>query len=98
MEIHIQQCQTCKGREVRNILVRESSDVVYVQCLSCKNLVAKYSLQSGGYFHVGKGYESYLRSFERSGKDLSTRNLIENYDDLETGIKEEFFAWFLGLF
>ena len=73
MEIHRQQCQQCGLRDVRNFLVRESDApmAVYVQCLGCGALVARYKLRE--YYHHGKGIESFLRSLGsnagESGRD-----------------------------
>ena len=91
MDLHIQQCQKCQSRHVRNILGREDKDVVYVQCESCQALVARYILDNEqGYFHLGKGYESFLRAQERTGMSLSTRSLIEEFPNLEKKILEDF--------
>ena len=91
MELHIQQCQNCQSRELRNVLVRETNDVVYVQCIACESLVARYILDNtDGYFHLGKGYESYLRAQERGGMSLSTRNMVDEFQNKEEKILEEF--------
>lgn len=81
MEIHIQQCQSCGKRNLRNILVREpgENDKVYVQCRSCDAFVASYTLSPMGYYHHGKGYESFLRSVQRSGDYMSGRNMADIY-------------------
>ena len=78
MEVHRQTCQSCGSRKARNILVREEgvNDEVYVQCLDCRELVARYVIAQQGYYHHGKGFESYLRGLNRggyfeSGKDLN---------------------------
>lgn len=81
MEIHVQQCQSCEKRNLRNVLVREpgENDKVYVQCRSCGAFVASYTLSPMGYYHHGKGYESFLRSVQRSGEFMSGRNIAEVY-------------------
>lgn len=83
MEIHVQQCQTCGKRNLRNILVREAgeNDKVYVQCRSCDAFVASYTLSPMGYYHHGKGYESFLRSLQRSGEFMSGRNVADLYKE-----------------
>lgn len=83
MEIHTQQCQFCKSKQLKNILVRQSgeADKVYVQCTSCEQFVASYALAPLGYYHHGKGYESFLRSVHRSGEFMSGRNIRKMYED-----------------
>ena len=73
MEIHVQQCQNCKSNKLKNILYREAgeSDKVYVQCQDCEGFVASYTLEPQGYYHHGKGYESFLRGINRSGEFTS---------------------------
>ncbi|WP_370978175.1 hypothetical protein [Agaribacterium sp. ZY112] len=90
MEIHIQKCQKCNGRNLRNILVRDEEQKVFVQCRDCEALVARYILSSGGYFHAGKGFESFLRSIERDGGLTSARNIDELYNDAEASAVKEF--------
>ena len=77
MELHVQRCQSCNSINMKNILVRENgaSDRVYVQCQDCKSFVASYEIAPMGYFHNGKGYESFLRGIVRSGEITSSRNL-----------------------
>ncbi len=62
MDIHRQQCQACRSIDLRNILVRETGrpEAVYVRCIACGELVARYELSA--YYHHGKGIESWLRS------------------------------------
>lgn len=81
MELHLQQCQSCGSRNLRNILVREpgENDKVYVQCRDCDALVASYTLSPMGYYHHGKGYESFLRSLQRSGEFMSGRKVAALY-------------------
>tara|TARA_R110002049_G_scaffold288534_1_gene471111 strand:+ start:27268 stop:27579 length:312 start_codon:yes stop_codon:yes gene_type:complete len=73
MEIDQQQCQQCGSLDMRNILVRSSDGpmTVYVRCLGCESLVARYRLTD--YYHRGKGMESFLRSLGpragESGRD-----------------------------
>ena len=49
-------------RDVQNILVRgtDAPMTIYVRCLNCEGLVARYKLSE--YYHHGKGMESFLRS------------------------------------
>lgn len=81
MEIHLQQCQNCGSRNLRNILAREpgENDKVFAQCRDCQAFVASYSLSPMGYYHDRKGYESFLRSIQRSGEFMSGRNLADLY-------------------
>lgn len=64
MEVHRQRCQACNGLDMRNILVRQAGhpQVVYVRCLQCDTLVARYALRE--YYHHGKGFESWLHSYD----------------------------------
>ncbi|MGL1957093.1 MAG: hypothetical protein OCD00_07240 [Colwellia sp.] len=91
-EIHIQKCQHCQSRDLRNILVRDEEQSVYVQCRDCGSLVARYTLSKGGYFHSGKGFESFLRSVERDGGITSARDLTSRYDVIESNVEKEFEA------
>jgi hypothetical protein len=77
MELHRQQCQACGGYDMRDILVREESHptVIYVRCIGCRSLVARYELSD--YYHHGKGIESYLRSHGASDAESGRRILDE---------------------
>ncbi|MFT5167429.1 MAG: coenzyme F420-reducing hydrogenase beta subunit [Saprospiraceae bacterium] len=77
MEIHIQKCQQCQATNLKNIIYRESGepDRVYVQCHDCQHFVASYVIAPLGYYHNGKGYESFLRGVQRSGGFMSGRNV-----------------------
>lgn len=90
MELHIQKCQNCGSRELRNILVRDEDQKVFVQCRSCGSLVARYVLSAGGYFHAGKGFESFLRSIERDGDLSSSRDVDDQFRNLEESTESEF--------
>lgn len=90
MEFHVQKCQQCGSRDLRNILVRDEQQKVFVQCRGCDQLVARYILTSGGYFHAGKGFESFLRSIERDGAIASGRDIDDWFQSVEEGAKEEF--------
>lgn len=92
MELHIQKCQSCGSRNLRNILSRDLDQQVYVQCRDCSALVARYVLAKGGYHHVGKGFESYLRSVERDGGFSSARSIQADFDTREQSLKEAFDA------
>ncbi len=69
MEVHRQTCQKCGSRKLKNILAREPGepDRVFVQCHDCNELVARYIIGQGGYYHYGKGFESYIRGLSRGG-------------------------------
>lgn len=90
MELHIQKCQRCESRTLRNILVRDEDQKVYVQCCDCKHLVARYVLSTEGYFHSGKEFESFLRSVERDGGYSSAKNLQELFENQKEQIEKEF--------
>lgn len=92
MEIHIQQCQNCKSNKLKNILFREpgESDKVYVQCQDCESFVASYVIQPRGYYHHGKGYESFLRGINRSGEFMSGSRVKRLFLDHENGEIEGF--------
>ncbi|MHC4948471.1 MAG: hypothetical protein ACYTG1_09440 [Planctomycetota bacterium] len=78
MELHRQQCQACGGYDMRDILVREESHptVIYVRCIRCSSLVARYELSD--YYHHGKGIESYLRSRGAAAAE-SGRRILEEF-------------------
>ncbi len=90
MEIHRQTCQNCGSRHMRNIILRDHEEVIYLQCDECGKPVARYLLASGGYFHFGKGYESFLREMQRSGGFPSGKGLVNRFKTLE----EELLAGF----
>lgn len=81
MEIHVQHCQSCQSTNVRNILYRKEGepDRVFVECNDCKEFVASYKLAPLGYYHNGKGYESFIRSLHRNGDFSSGRNISNLY-------------------
>ncbi|MCB0548704.1 MAG: hypothetical protein KDD19_14080 [Phaeodactylibacter sp.] len=82
MELHVQQCQHCGSDKMKNILFRQTGepDKVYVQCQDCGQFVASYALAPLGYYHHGKGYESFLRSIYRSGEFMSGRNFKRQFE------------------
>ena len=90
MEIHIQKCQHCGSRSLRNILVRDEAQKVFVQCRDCDQLVARYILAPSGYYHAGKEFESFLRSIERDGGLSSAKDLQKSYEDVKKNSEEEF--------
>ena len=77
MEIHIQKCQNCGATNLKNIICRESGepDRIYAQCHDCQEFVASYVVAPLGYYHHGKGYESFLRGVNRSGEFMSGRRI-----------------------
>ncbi len=90
MELHLQKCQRCQSRKLRNILVRDEDQKVYVQCCKCHHLVARYVLSTEGYYHSGKEFESFLRSVERDGGYSSGKNLQERFQNQKEKIEKEF--------
>ena len=91
MEIHRQTCQKCGSRKLRNILVRAdgSPDKVFVQCRGCKDLVARYIIAQQGYYHHGKGFESYLRGLNRGGYFESGKDMQAQFEEARTRITDE---------
>jgi len=83
MEIHTQKCQFCSSENMKNILVRNPGDAdkVYVQCQQCGEFVASYVIAPLGYYHHGKGYESFLRGIHRSGEFMSGRNIQRMFEE-----------------
>lgn len=83
MEIHVQTCQNCESQNLKNILFRESgeSDRVYVQCHDCHEFVASYVISTMGYYHNGKGFESFIRGVNRSGEFMSGRNISKLFSE-----------------
>ncbi len=90
MEIHIQKCQNCDSRNLRNILSREEAQRVYVQCRDCEHLVARYVIAPGGYFHEGKDYESFLRTMMLDGGFSSARDLKSLFQEVSERATEGF--------
>jgi hypothetical protein len=92
MELHAQHCQFCASKDMKNILVRKigESDKVFVQCQSCKAFVASYVIAPMGYFHNGKGYDSFLRGMHRSGEFMSGRKMTNVFEDRKEQDREEF--------
>lgn len=77
---------------MRNILAREPGepDKVFVQCRSCKQMVARYTIGQGGYYHHGKGFESYIRGLSRGGEIMSGKNVKKDYENMKTKCLEKF--------
>lgn len=77
MEIHVQKCQHCFSNKLKNILFRESGepDRVFIQCHDCQRFVASYTISPMGYYHHGKGFESFLRGVHRTGEFMSGRRV-----------------------
>lgn len=90
MELHIQKCQKCGSRDLRNILVRSENQKVFVQCRHCDSLVARYILANGGYYHEGKDFESFLRSIERDQGTSSGRDLQSLFNEVRQNVALEF--------
>ena len=86
MEVHRQTCQACGSRSLRNLLVRDhgKNDRVFVECNDCHELVARYIISPNGYYHHGKGYESYLRGLMRSGgEQMSGKNMQTQFKEVQ---------------
>lgn len=83
MELHTQKCQNCQSINMKNILYRQAgkADKVYVQCQDCGEFVASYVIAPRGYYHHGKGYESFLRGISRSGEFMSGNRVKRLYKE-----------------
>lgn len=93
MEVHRQTCQICNSRSMKNLLVREPGerDKVFVQCQDCQNLVARYKISHGGYYHHGKDFESYLRGLTRGSAELmSGKNLKSDFENTRKKVEQIF--------
>ncbi len=92
MEIHVQTCQACKSQNVKNILYRQEGerDRVFVECVNCGEFVASYKVGPMGYYHHGKGYDSFLRGLLRSGEFSSGRNIARLYQQRQSEELEMF--------
>lgn len=92
MEIHRQTCQKCRCKRMRNLIVREegAGDVIFVQCTECMDLVARYKIAHKGYYHHGKGFESYLRGLNRGGDFMSGKDIQEEFHRVRAGSLEQF--------
>jgi hypothetical protein len=75
MEVHRQRCQACESLDLRDILVRRQGEptAVYVRCAKCGELVARYLLR--GYYHHGKGAESFYKSVGGDASDSGRASL-----------------------
>lgn len=92
MEAHRQTCQKCGSIKMVNILSRAvgESDKVFVQCSDCKELVARYVISQGGYYHHGKGFESYLQGLSRGGFYESTKDMSIDFEKLKDKCEMEY--------
>lgn len=59
---------------------------VFVKCSSCAALVARYELSA--YYHHGKGFESWLRSF--AGAAESGRALTGKFEAVKRDALQQF--------
>jgi len=77
---------------MRNLLAREPGepDKVFVQCCDCKQLVARYKIGQGGYYHHGKGFESYIRGVSRGGEAMSGKNIMNEFETIKTKVLDKF--------
>lgn len=90
MDVYIQKCQNCGSRDLRNILAREDAQRVYVQCRNCEHFVARYVIASGGYFHEGKDYESFLRTVTLDSGFTSGRDLKAVFNEVSESSRKGF--------
>ncbi|MDH5561263.1 MAG: hypothetical protein OEY59_10480 [Deltaproteobacteria bacterium] len=91
-ELHRQTCQSCGSRTLKILLYRESGepDKAFAQCAECDELVARYVIQPGGYYHHGKGFESYLRGITRGGGFMSGKDLHKDFEKLQSSCLRRF--------
>ena len=77
---------------MRNLVVRNpgTHEKIYAQCENCKQLVARYILAEMGYYHHGKGVESFLKSVENSGDMYSGRDLLETFKNISEDENKNF--------
>ncbi|MBT8189063.1 MAG: hypothetical protein KJO29_01440 [Bacteroidia bacterium] len=77
---------------MKNILSRKAgqADRVYVQCQDCNEFVASYKIAPLGYYHHGKGFESFLRGVHRSGEFMSGRRVKQLFEKRKSGAIESF--------
>lgn len=92
MIIRVQKCQNCLSNNLKNILCRKAGqpDSVFVQCQDCKEFVASYKIAPLGYYHHGKGFESFLRGVHRSGEFMSGRRVKQLYEKRKTESVESY--------
>ncbi len=92
MEVHVQKCQKCQSAHLKNILYREAGepDRVFVQCHDCQEFVASYIISPMGYFHNGRGYNSFLRGVHRSGEFMSGRRIKDLFTKRKYGEQKAF--------
>ncbi len=77
---------------MRLTLAREEgeTDKVFVKCADCNEFVARYTIAQRGYYHHGKGFDSYLRGINRGGVYESARELTGGFDEISEKAKKEF--------
>lgn len=94
MELRLQTCQDCGSSRTRNLLVREEGkgDQVFVQCVECDGFISRYRLAENGYYHHGKGFESYMRSMKRNGSTASAQEMRDDFENLRAVALDEFAA------
>ncbi|MEN0019822.1 MAG: hypothetical protein AAF747_02945 [Planctomycetota bacterium] len=82
MEVHRQRCQKCDSLDVHCLIAREPGKPtsVYVRCVECGSLVARYVLSD--YYHHGKGAESFLRTHDTMPRD-SGREVMQEFERAE---------------
>ena len=66
------------------------SDKVYIECVQCQELVARYTIARNGYFHQGQEYHSYLRGINRGSAYESAKDLQEGYSKIQEACQAEY--------
>lgn len=89
MQIEQQTCQECGSQDMRNILLptHEGPMTVYVRCLRCESLVARYRLSD--YYHQGKAMESFLLSLGSRAAE-SGRNYVAEVKRIQLEAEQGF--------
>jgi hypothetical protein len=77
---------------MKNIIVREESepDKIFVQCCECDAFVARYIIAQKGYYHSGKGFESFLRGLNRGGTFDSGKNIQRDFEGVKLKSEAKF--------
>jgi len=60
---------------------------VYARCAACGELVARYVLR--GYYHHGKGFDSFIRSYEANARE-SGRSMKDEFREVSEEAEQEF--------
>lgn len=89
MEVLRQRCQSCGHTVFRDLLVRTQGQPqrVFVTCDHCGAFVARYTL--AGYYHHGKGLDSYLRGLGNVVAETG-RDFLDEFSSTQAEAVTEF--------